>query len=263
MYRRLLEWSNLYCNTFQVVIRVGEPLSKNAQNFLQNLKSLLLSSTFQSTWHGTEVLNGSKALINRYKLTSVSMDLLINSSNGLFEWNPPALPEDLCLLRSDGSIWLASTAHEWVAWFELNALELSDLINNIPEIAPLLDETMDNIIDPYGVIELNYKPTFRELKILKACEVSAFFENLYESALSVSERKDSDEYFRDIEIDIQNLITRRLIRCIRFNELDCTGNDQELIILSKNESNIYRQRTRSVKNANEIDDQHCFELQTS
>jgi hypothetical protein len=53
---------------------------------------------------------------------------------GLFDWQCPRLPEDLCFLRPDGFPWLASIAHEQDAYLVLNDEELTKLTSRVPTL---------------------------------------------------------------------------------------------------------------------------------
>lgn len=59
-------------------------------------------------------------------------------AKGLYDWTAPELPDDLALLRSDGSAWLASIGHERDAWLELTQTEWKELQQSEPSVAALL-----------------------------------------------------------------------------------------------------------------------------
>ncbi|MCL6592265.1 MAG: hypothetical protein K6U80_20260 [Firmicutes bacterium] len=55
-------------------------------------------------------------------------------SKKISDWKQPKLPEDLCLLRDNGTPWLISIAHENDMYLEISIEEKEALINNIPDI---------------------------------------------------------------------------------------------------------------------------------
>lgn len=64
--------------------------------------------------------------------------VLESVANGLFDWQNPNLPDDLHLLRANGSTWLGCTAHENSAWLELTESEHSFIEARAPELAAVL-----------------------------------------------------------------------------------------------------------------------------
>jgi hypothetical protein len=56
---------------------------------------------------------------------------------GLWGWQYPSRPEDLCLLREDGVPVLTTIAHEKDAYFEMNESEFEELRTNVPGMAQL------------------------------------------------------------------------------------------------------------------------------
>jgi hypothetical protein len=73
--------------------------------------------------------------VNQYRLDEASVPLLADAADGLFDWVQPALPEDLCLLRLDGTPWLVNIAHEEEAWLMLPDEEYQQLVGKLPQLA--------------------------------------------------------------------------------------------------------------------------------
>lgn len=67
----------------------------------------------------------------RFDLSNESMAVLA-SVPGLYSWRQPERPEDLCLLRRDGSPWMGSIAHERDSFLELEEAEMVDLRAGVP-----------------------------------------------------------------------------------------------------------------------------------
>jgi hypothetical protein len=73
-------------------------------------------------------------MVYLYRLTSESSDLLKDAATGLYAWQEPDLPEDLHLLRADGTTWLGSVAHHRDGWLEVDGEEYRQVMESIPEL---------------------------------------------------------------------------------------------------------------------------------
>jgi hypothetical protein len=133
-YRTLLAYSLGRCDLLQLVVRPTIDLDGRAQDVLSRLSPFSISSTEQSEWPGTQLWKAT-ATVHRFRWCSDAMDILIDAEDGLFSWVQPGLPEDLCLLRPDGSIWLATTAHEHDGWFCMSSSEMMDMKEAIPSLS--------------------------------------------------------------------------------------------------------------------------------
>ena len=132
-YRDLLRYSLNFCDTFLLVVRRSIQVAATAQEVLDRLTAFQLSRTEESEWPGTQLLDES-ATVYRFKWCDESFALLERFSKGLFSWKQPELPEDLCLIRTDGSPWLVIIAHERDSYLELSADEKIDLVAHLPGI---------------------------------------------------------------------------------------------------------------------------------
>ena len=117
-YNDLLDLSLSFCSQALVVIRGSCPLSSRGQDVLSKLEEFEISRERRSEWPGTR-LHGADATVVIYKLCVASVSVLKQLSGDLYSWREPNSPEDLCLLRSDGTPWLVSIAHERDAYMEL------------------------------------------------------------------------------------------------------------------------------------------------
>jgi hypothetical protein len=79
-----------------------------------------------------------EATVLRFAMNMAVQDELIGASDGLYGWQQPALPEDLALLRDDGTVILGSICHEHDAYLELSDEEYEALATTIPEIAQII-----------------------------------------------------------------------------------------------------------------------------
>ena len=71
-------------------------------------------------------------------------EILTSATKGLFEWQNPDLPDDLHLMRADGSTWMACVAHPESAWLELTQSELEQLKNSALDLAATLRSHQGN-----------------------------------------------------------------------------------------------------------------------
>ena len=89
------------------------------------------------------MLAEGEARIVNYQASSSVVQELETSTGGLYDWIVPHRPEDLGFRRRDGSVWLASIAHERDAWLELELNELKELHEAYPEIEQILESADD------------------------------------------------------------------------------------------------------------------------
>jgi hypothetical protein len=108
-------------------------LTTRAQSLLAALSPFLVANEEVDRWPGTELVGGRKSRRLLFRLEPASLDLLIAATTGLFDWVNPQLPEDLHLLRSDGTTVLGTVAQEEDAWLELDEDELRQLRSSAPD----------------------------------------------------------------------------------------------------------------------------------
>ena len=77
---------------------------------------------------GHSARRGRTSLRYLYRLTPDSLDLVLAASDSIFDWVNPDLPEDLHLLRGDGSTVLGSVAQEDAVWVEGSEYELDRML---------------------------------------------------------------------------------------------------------------------------------------
>ncbi|MGN6108445.1 MAG: hypothetical protein ACTHU0_25295 [Kofleriaceae bacterium] len=132
------------------VIRDEIELSRSGLECLESLTGFLVGRRRARTWPGT-VLLGGFATVYEFVVASDVIEVVGQSVSGLFAWKQPARPEDLCFLRADRSVWLASIAHEHDAFLNLRSGEAVALRAECPRLWGLLDhegETAEEIV--YG-----------------------------------------------------------------------------------------------------------------
>jgi hypothetical protein len=113
------------CSSGLVVVRAE--LNDHGLSFLAALRPFTTEIADKTEWPGTRLF-GHTAKVHRFVLNEESIELLESRSKAVFDWYYPDLPEDLCLLRRDGTTWFQSTVHEswaalWLAAEEAASLE--------------------------------------------------------------------------------------------------------------------------------------------
>lgn len=121
-YRSLLRALEELAASGSLVLRDGLGLEASGHAFLAELTPWIVSRERGSEWPGTE-LSEVAAEIIRFRLDPVSMELLLRPVESLYAWEQPQFPEDLCLYRGDGSVVLATIAHERDAFVLLTSEE--------------------------------------------------------------------------------------------------------------------------------------------
>lgn len=138
-YASLLEAALAHCSSFYLMTLDDQPYDESAQRIRLALRPFLQSSSRVKAWPGTQLLGTTGAILESYRLDAESAEVLRGAADCLYDWRSPGLPEDLGFRRADGSLWLASVAHERDAWWELRADELSTMRTGWPDLAGLVD----------------------------------------------------------------------------------------------------------------------------
>ena len=140
VYQGLLEHSLTYCDVGLLVARSGTQLREPGTRVLEQLEPFLLSRREESSWPGTTLLYHT-ATVRRFSWCPETQAVLGSAAEGLYRWREPRLPEDPCLFRPDGSVWLATIAHEHDAWLELSGDEEAALVSAVPGLM-LVDDAL-------------------------------------------------------------------------------------------------------------------------
>ncbi|MCU1373172.1 MAG: hypothetical protein JWO68_458 [Actinomycetia bacterium] len=131
-YRRLLELANRSCTEALLVVHPRDGLSSGASDVLASLAPHRLSVEDRSSWPGT-TLAGRTAEVHTFRFDGGVGDLLGAAVDGLYAWQQPDRPEDLCLLRH-GEPWLVTVAHQGAAHLVLTPEERARLDDALPEL---------------------------------------------------------------------------------------------------------------------------------
>ncbi len=134
VYRQLIQHALSECQLALLVVRDSTKLAESGQLVLRKLEKFLGSKSRAAEWPGTTLLMGRKATLFKYEFSEKVAEILKSEVYGLYDWVQPNRPEDLCLLRSDETPWLATIAHEKDAYFELSDEEKRRLTRALPNI---------------------------------------------------------------------------------------------------------------------------------
>lgn len=132
-YRQLLARCAIYSTTAMVVVRRPSDLTPAPRAFLEKLEPWIISKEAKSEWPGT-ILEGFAADIYTFRLDSDVVSVLQSTANGLYQWEQPDLPEDLCFFRPDGSPILVTISHERDSYLNLTETEAEALVVSIPRL---------------------------------------------------------------------------------------------------------------------------------
>ena len=129
-----------------MVYRQFEEMDEGVRKFRKQLLRFIVDETVVSAWPGTMLYNAS-AVLGRYCLERGSVEILKQVADGLYDWgrfgsgmaDEVRLPEDLCLMRPDGTPWLVTIGHEEAGYFRVTEQERGSLLEAIPDLGRLLE----------------------------------------------------------------------------------------------------------------------------
>ncbi|MGD0833791.1 MAG: hypothetical protein ABSA40_05110 [Candidatus Dormibacteria bacterium] len=125
-YRALLLCARPQCDTAVLSVDTTRELAGPGRELLGRLAPSLRSEAISA---------GVRRL--RYELSGACIEVL-GTAPGLFAWMQPDRPENLCLLRPDGSPWIVSIAGDRIGYVELSPFEKLLLGRAAPGVAAVL-----------------------------------------------------------------------------------------------------------------------------
>lgn len=134
-YRDLVEHAAARSKFFGVIQRDEE--SRADASMLAPITQDLEEWSRVSAWPGTILLDG-EAICSKYRLSPRSVALLKEVVSSLYSWITP-FPEDLHFIRTDGTVFLGTIAHEADAFLELDDIEAADFRRSLPSIEIVAD----------------------------------------------------------------------------------------------------------------------------
>jgi hypothetical protein len=137
LLRQLIYSLSQYASAVLVVVRDDLGLDETGQALLSRLQPELLRRERRSSWPGTMLLD-EEATVLQFAVSQRVLDEVLTASGGLFGWQQPELPEDLALMRADGTAVLASICHGRDAYLEICDEEYQHLVATVFEIKRMI-----------------------------------------------------------------------------------------------------------------------------
>jgi hypothetical protein len=134
LLRSLLIEASEIATTCGFVVQADFPTNQRATRLATELHSYLKTKEEVASWPGTQLYGERRAIHYEYTFSQYVAGLLLEAADGLYDWVAPDLPEDLHLLRQDGSVFLGSVAHERDAWLETEEDEFARLAQSVPRL---------------------------------------------------------------------------------------------------------------------------------
>lgn len=131
LLRSLLVEASELATTCGFVVQADFPTNQRATRLATELHSYLKTTEEVTSWPGTQLYGEKQAIRYEYLFSQHVAGLLSEAADGLYDWVTPDLPEDLHLLRQDGSVFLGSVAHERDAWLEAEQDEFVRLARSV------------------------------------------------------------------------------------------------------------------------------------
>jgi hypothetical protein len=133
-YQQLINAALGRADTLLLVTRHSQPLNTSAIGILDELRPFTISVSQESEWPGTRLYDHT-ATVYKMRFCPEVVEIMKRAANCLFDWVRPGLPEDPCLLRSDGTPWLVTISHERDAYMCLTTDERAELLSLVPGLA--------------------------------------------------------------------------------------------------------------------------------
>jgi hypothetical protein len=133
LYKALIDYCKACADIALLVLREPEWIEPSISIFWEQFRTLLIAQENAKEWPGTILASGT-ATVFKYQITSDLINYFKNEVNGLFEWQQPQQLEDLCFLRRDGTVLLATIAHENDAYLKLTEEEHENILRVLPTL---------------------------------------------------------------------------------------------------------------------------------
>ena len=132
-YYAIIELALIEASAILLVARNLHLMHRDGLKIMNVMDADLICESESMDWPGTK-LHAGTASVKRYALNRHLADILIQSSNSIYGWVEPSLPEDLCFLRGDHDPWYISVTHEKAGFFILSEEERMRLLNKNPRL---------------------------------------------------------------------------------------------------------------------------------
>ncbi len=132
-YGCILDYASTVCGSLSLVVRTSLMLSASGYLVLEKLNPFLVEISEVNKWPGTILLGGTASLY-KFAYNRESGTLLKEVASNVFDWIQPDFPEDLCLYRPDGSVWLTTISHERDAYLSVTSIETEEIKLICPDL---------------------------------------------------------------------------------------------------------------------------------
>lgn len=132
-YAQLIDLAFQKSARFHLVVRDELNLSDRAKQVLADLEPSLMRKVASSEWAST-VLNEGTADVYYYVADDHAHDVLKKAATALYDWQQPALPEDLAFFKERGEAWLATSSHDAHCHLTITPEELQQFAEHIPTL---------------------------------------------------------------------------------------------------------------------------------
>lgn len=140
-YADLLEAAVDYASEIRFVTFDRWSLHGDAERLISALEPWLVGSYETEEWPGTRMTGGWLGRVHSYRYDRESVAMVLNQTSRLWQWGGN-LPNDLHLVRADGTAWFASITSEDDVWLTLTDEEHKVVIQR-PALAALLPSVAD------------------------------------------------------------------------------------------------------------------------
>lgn len=143
VYRGLLGYLSQLCPLFLLLTNPSDTLGEQGRAVLQALSPVLVERRRTLYWPGTSPSSSGELeewglefapTVYLFRLTEQSLSILLTVANGLWDWEEPDLPENLCLLRANREPCLVSSVADQFAYLYLTPSEMEGLLREIPQL---------------------------------------------------------------------------------------------------------------------------------
>lgn len=142
LYIQLLHAAAPLSAKFGLIVHVPiDRLREPANAVMSRLDPHLITVEHVTEWPGTKTFGGRTEKRFLYRITPDSLHVLATAARDLYAWVNPDLPEDLHLLRQDGSTVLGTIAQEDDGWLELEPEEYAALGETLIKSLRLIEQS--------------------------------------------------------------------------------------------------------------------------
>lgn len=143
VYRGLVSALSPLCSFVLFTLRYRQEASPLAKAVLAYLSADIAVVRVSTSWPGTgssdsfsdlEYDEKCAAVVYVFHLTERTLSVLLTLAQGLYEWEFPNLPENLCLLRPDRQACLWSAIPDRFAYLYLTDTEMQHVLKQVPNL---------------------------------------------------------------------------------------------------------------------------------